>query len=167
VKRDIHTMPKRTEADERDLIRLPDNLFFRTAMLNFLMGRTLAPFYSAEGLLSHEWKVLGVLWSFEPLSASEILQQVTFDKAAVSRALRSLEERELIVRQSQSQDRRSANVRLTRRGQQVYRRILAQVSAVQQEMLASLTQAQTDTLFQAHDILETYLRWRLEPDATD
>ena len=108
-----------------------------------------------------------MLWSFEPLSASEILQQVTFDKAAVSRALRSLEQRELIVRQSQSQDRRSANVRLTRRGQQIYRQILTQVSAVQLEMLAGLTPAQTDTLFQAHDILETYLRRRLEPDATD
>jgi DNA-binding MarR family transcriptional regulator len=160
-------MPKPTDVDERNLVRLPDNLFFRTAMLNFLMGRTLAPFYSEEGLLSHEWKVLGVLWSYAPLSASAILQQVTFDKAALSRALRSLEQRALIARQSQSQDRRTADVRLTRRGQQVYRRILIRVSAVQQEMLASLTPEQTGALFSAYDVLEAHLRRQLEGNAAD
>jgi DNA-binding MarR family transcriptional regulator len=160
-------MPRRTDTKPTELIRLPDNLFFRTAMLNFLMGRQLAPFYGAEGLLSHEWKVMGVLWSFEPLSASGILQQVTFDKAAVSRALRSLEQRELIARQSQSTDRRSADVRLTRRGQQVYRRILTKVTAAQETLLADLTPAQTKALFEAFDTLETHLRGQLARDAAE
>jgi DNA-binding MarR family transcriptional regulator len=155
-------MPIKTDADERSLIRLPDNLFFRTAMLNFLMGRTLAPFYGEEGLLSHEWKVLGVLWSYAPLSASAILQQVTFDKAAVSRALRSLEQRGMVVRKPKSQDKRATDVHLTRRGQQVYRRILTRVSAVQQAMLAALTPDQTDTLLKAYDALEAHLRRELE-----
>jgi DNA-binding MarR family transcriptional regulator len=159
----IKTMPRAADDDERDLLRLPHNLFFRTAMLNFLMGRTLAPFYSAENLRSHEWKVLGVLWSYAPLPASDILQHVTFDKAAVSRALRILEESELILRQSRPGDRRITDVRLSKRGQQVYRRILDRVLTVQKELLAGLTGEQMEVLFTAFNVLDDQLRKRLNP----
>jgi DNA-binding MarR family transcriptional regulator len=159
-------MPKTPDTDQRQLLRLPDNLFFRTSMLNFLMGRTLAPFYAEEKLLSHEWKLMGVLWSYAPLSASAIARYVTFDKAAISRALRSLEERELIARRAQSQDRRrTADVRLTRRGQQVYRRILTRVSLAQEQLLTNLTPDETSILFKAYGILEEHLRRQLDGGA--
>ena len=36
---DTCTMPKTQDTDQRRLLRLPENLFFRTSMLNFLMGK--------------------------------------------------------------------------------------------------------------------------------
>src|SRR4051794_16385906 len=74
-------------------LALEANLSYRLSILNFLMGKATQRIYTAEGLSSHEWKVLSVLHRFAPMPAFEIAKWVTLDKAAISRAVRQLRDK--------------------------------------------------------------------------
>ncbi|MBL0419325.1 winged helix-turn-helix transcriptional regulator [Ramlibacter sp. AW1] len=134
------------------------NLSYRLSMLHFLIGRRIAEAYGAEGLTTHQWKVLSVVCEFAPLAASEVERWVTLDKSAISRAVKSLVEKKLITRRVSAADGRTIDLLPTASGRTRNARIAQQVSQLQDALLERLPKRDTERLFAALDQLEQELR---------
>ena len=97
---------------------------YRIVALARRMSEELGEAYAHEGLTIPEWRVLAVI-AQEPVTAARDVTRLTpMDKMAVSRAVTSLEKRNLIVRE-RSADRRVSSLRLTPAGEIVYQRVAA------------------------------------------
>lgn len=150
----------------RTRIALEGNLSYRLSILNFLMGKATHEIYSAQGLSSHQWKVLSVLDAFAPMPAREILKWVTLDKAAISRAVQQLRALELADYRPHDSDGRFIDIVLTPKGRRVYRKMNENVAKLQAHVLAGMSPQQQDGLFELIDALESGLRSELASQPT-
>ena len=140
---------------------LEANLSYRLSILNFLMGKATQRVYTAEGLTSHQWKVLSVLHRFAPMPAFEIAKWVTLDKAAISRAVRQLRDHGLADRKLQGDDARTVDVLLTAKGARVYQRMTQQTAALQKRLLAGTGAEEAALFFRLFGEIEKRLREEL------
>ena len=93
-----------------------------------------------------EWRVLLMLCQHPGATAIEITNRWSMEKMAINRAIRKLEESEVISRTRKRHDRRSYELYLTEKGQKIYESIVPAansryqqiVSALKREELASL-----------------------------
>jgi len=139
---------------EMRTLSLQDNFSYRLSMLNFLMGKMTQGIYSPEGLSSHQWKVLSVLYAYGPMPASEIGLWVTFDKAAISRAVHQLRTLGLAERKVREADRRTKDVGLTQRGQDVYAGMARHMAQIQSRLFRGIPKDDVKTLFKLIGLLE-------------
>jgi DNA-binding MarR family transcriptional regulator len=137
---------------------LNENFSYRLSMLNFLMGKETAAIYEARGLTVHQWKVLSVLYNFAPISAAEVTERVTLDKAAVSRAVRQLQHLGLIKRSLQRADARKVDITLTAKGRTVYAAMASEIRDLQNKLFEALTKTEVRAIFSAIEKLELTLR---------
>ena len=118
-------------------------------VLSRLVGRLRASaneFFGRQyGLTLLEWRILSFLAAQEPASAYTIWTGGNLDKAAVSRTLRELRLRDLVVRAPVSgHRRRKALVSLTERGRDLYARTFDEVIARHDRLLGDLTAAEVE-----------------------
>ncbi|HXH04640.1 MAG TPA: MarR family transcriptional regulator [Candidatus Competibacteraceae bacterium] len=141
---------------------------YRFNVLADLLSRSLAAIYQERfGISVPEWRILATLGREAPLSAGEVGARTRMEKARVSRALTRLVENGLVNRQADPRDNRVAVLRLSRRGQSLYRRIVPLAKAWERELLAGLPAETLQALDQALDLLQTrllLLRAGEEPD---
>jgi DNA-binding MarR family transcriptional regulator len=137
---------------------LNENFSYRLSMLNFLMSRVTAAIYESRGLTVHQWKVLSVLFNYAPMSAAEVTERVTLDKAAVSRAVRQLQDAGLIKRSLQRTDARKVDITMTAKGRSTYAAMASEMLDLQENLFESLTKNEVQTIFSALDKLEVTLR---------
>jgi DNA-binding MarR family transcriptional regulator len=145
-------------SDSAGVLRLEANIFFRTSILSFLLGKVASRFYQREGLSSHEWKVMGVLHRFGTMPASDIAAWVTFDKAAISRAVRRLHERGAIRKTRRAGSARVTDLAFTPSGLASYRRIGRAIAATQEVLFEGMPPAAQAALFATFDTLEQRAR---------
>lgn len=123
---------------------------YRVNVLADLLSRSLALTYQERfGITVPEWRVLATLGAESPLSASEVGNRTHMEKARISRTLSRLLETGLVSRQTASHDNRVAVLRLTRRGMDLYRRIVPVVLEWEARLLEGLSaeeRAQLDGL---------------------
>lgn len=105
---------------------------------------------AALGLSSSEGNILiHLLVHKEPLSQEQLAQQLDIGKAAVSRAVDSLEAKGYIIRQQDLQDRRAYQLVLTKKAREfgpeieavydhVYRLAMTEISPTERELLLNL-----------------------------
>lgn len=130
-----------------ETLRLDGFLPYRLSVLSNAVSRKIADLYEREFDLSiWQWRVLAVLGESEGLTSTEVANRTLMDKPAVSRAAASLLERNLISRKSDSADRRKAELRLTRKGREVYDAILPIALGYERDLLASLSREDVETL---------------------
>jgi DNA-binding MarR family transcriptional regulator len=98
------------------------------------------------GLSVSEWRTMSVLFSFEPLSAKQIVARSSMDKVKVSRAITGLQKRKYLERHIDPSDRRRVLLRLTRSGREVMRQLIPQVLEVEKQLLEGLSEDECDTL---------------------
>jgi DNA-binding MarR family transcriptional regulator len=148
---------------------MKENLHYRLSMLTFLIGKATLPILVAHGISNHQWKVLGALYKIAPATAQQLTGLVTLDKSAVSRAVASLLELELIRRKSIAADGRTMHLFLTPRGKALYRRVEAELSAVQAAITADIHADGMSFLFASLDSIETRLKAAIsaQPSAPD
>jgi DNA-binding MarR family transcriptional regulator len=104
---------------------LEDFLPYRLNILAEIVSHSLAGVYSRQyGIGIPEWRVIANLGSVGKLSAKQIGDRAHMHKTKVSRAAAALEESGLIVRSTDSSDKRSAILSLTDKGRDVYSRIV-------------------------------------------
>src|SRR5262245_39077913 len=72
------------------MLRLDDNLAYRLSFVSFQLNKAIAAIFSTAGFSTHEWRVMSVLNTHQPMPAQAILHYVSLDKAAISRAVRLL-----------------------------------------------------------------------------
>jgi DNA-binding MarR family transcriptional regulator len=135
-------------------LRLEDNLAYRLSLLSFRVNKTVAKVYNGHGLSTHEWKVMSVLHTHGPMTAQAILQWVTLDKAAISRAIQLLHKKDFIQRKLTGFDARTVQVSMTSRGRATYGAIARETAALQADILQDVNRADLRAFFNVLKLVE-------------
>jgi DNA-binding MarR family transcriptional regulator len=122
-----------------DALVLEHFLPYRLVVLASTVSRALGTVYEERfGVTIAEWRVIANIGHRGALTAGEVAQHSSMDKAKVTRALRSLAQRGLITRTVGASDRRQARIDLTVRGGTLFRDIGALALEWEQELVAAL-----------------------------
>ena len=120
---------------------------YRFSIVAERISRAFAARYEAEfGLSIPEWRVMAVLGERAPRSTQEVIETTEMDRVKVSRAVIRLADRALLLRRPHPRDQRAQMLRLSRRGLDVYRRIVPLARTMQAELAAALTGAELQAL---------------------
>lgn len=106
------------------------------------------------GLVLREWRVMAMLARHEPLSASELVARSPLDKASVSRAISSLEQRDLVSVAPSTEDARVKVLHLTNAGWVLYGKIAPRSVARQKALMSVLTVSERASLMSMLDRIE-------------
>jgi DNA-binding MarR family transcriptional regulator len=96
------------------------------------------------GVTVTEWRVLGSLALFAPMTANDICLLTRTDKAPISRAIARLIAAGLVKREADSTDRRRIQLALTPKGRATHDRILPVALEREEKLLAALTPDEVD-----------------------
>lgn len=147
------TSPSETapeEAIEAQDFALETFLPYRLSLLSNTISEGIATAYrDVHGLSLTEWRVVAILGRFPDLTATNIMARGAMDKVPVSRAVARLEERGLVRRKADSEDRRRLTLRLTSRGVRLFNAVVPEALAYERQLLSALEPeetAQLDTL---------------------
>lgn len=92
------------------------------------------------GLMPAEWRTMAILGSAPAgLQASEIVARSSMDKVVVSRAVKRMEERGLLTRETNAADGRSFLLQLSEEGRAAFEDLGPKLLLVEEQMLAGLT----------------------------
>jgi DNA-binding MarR family transcriptional regulator len=120
------------------------------------MTRAVARIYMKRHKLSApDWRTLAVLGRFGAMSANSVVDRTAMDKVRVSRSVSRLLLLGLITRRTDPEDRRRAILDLTPVGLSVFRQIVPQALAVEEELLATLSAEERAALDAALTKLES------------
>jgi DNA-binding MarR family transcriptional regulator len=87
-----------------------------------------------------EWRVLAALHERRAVLAKDIVNFTHMDKVRVSRAIKHLEEKGFVQRQTSQKDSRAAELSLTAKGRAIYKEIVPRALEWQNELLAPLSE---------------------------
>lgn len=135
----------RTPRDENleiePLRSLPDALSFRIARLAAINERMAGQIFRSEfGISLNEWRVIGITGALQPVTFSAIRELLYFDKGQLSRVIRSLSDRGLIISATSPSDARQIELRLSETGEAIHREALeftAKRNAIMAEVLTT------------------------------
>lgn len=101
-----------------------DYLPYRVTLLAKMIDRcTTRLLQASSGLSVAEWRVLAQLALASPASVRQLAEQAWVDRAEVSRAAASLEQRGFVDRRENLKDRRSPLLYCSEKGLELYRRV--------------------------------------------
>ena len=131
-------------------LRLETFLPYRFNVLSALVLRALGHIFNERyGIAIPEWRVIATIGQFGTLTAKQIGAHSHMHKTKVSRAVATLERRNLIARRSNKADLREAFLSLTEEGMAIYRDIAPTALEFGERMIADLEpaeQAMLDTV---------------------
>ncbi len=113
---------------------------------NAVSDRIAREYQSRFGLKIPEWRIMAVLGDSGPLTPRAIGRATLMDKVAVSRACRTLEARELALREPHSSDGRSHVLALTATGREVFEEIMEHALEIEEQLFATLEPGERRTL---------------------
>lgn len=127
---------------------------YRLAVLAEEVSRSVAAIYQERFQLTrHEWRIVAGLASIGTATATDLGDYSTLDKMQVSRALADLEARSLVTRVAGKADRRTKQVRLTERGEQLFAAIVPLVREREAALLSVLTDEEKAALLRVIDVV--------------
>jgi DNA-binding MarR family transcriptional regulator len=104
-----------------------------------LVSSDLAKVYQAKfDLTIPQWRILANLAQFGQSNAKNLCEQANMDKSTVSRAIKILVEKKLLITQINSEDKRAAILSLSESGKELYKKIVPEALKWEKELLASL-----------------------------
>lgn len=125
---------------DNDRLELDGFMPYRLSVMQQEVSRVIAEAYMEKhGLMRHDWRVMAALGIDQPLSANEVCQRTNTDKVQVSRAIARLKRKGLVIQQQDAGDRRRSSLRLTGRGEGIYRDIVPAARAREAELLSVLS----------------------------
>lgn len=127
----------------------PMQVIGRVSRLSRLIDRTLSENFAQHGIESWMYDVLATLRrSGEPyeLTAGDLVHQTMVTTGAITNRLDRLEERGLVERAADPDDRRKVIVRLTVEGLELVDEVVRGHLATEGEILSELTRSQIDQL---------------------
>lgn len=135
-------------------LSLRDYLPYRLAVTSNQVSRLIARAYQDRfGLTIWEWRVIALLGEAEPMTAQALSDIAAMDKVSVSRAVKTLVERDLVVQAERESDRRSRDLHLTEAGRRTYREITPVALDAEADLLTGLDDAEIAKLAQMLDVL--------------
>jgi len=101
-----------------------------------------------------EWRVLAAMHERRVVLAKDIVIFTHMDKVRVSRAIKHLEEKGFVQRQTSASDSRASELTLTKKGRQIYKEIVPRALEWQQELLEPLSEIDKQELMRILNRLE-------------
>lgn len=135
---------------------LAEFLPYRIVALGDRLSRRLARAYADEGVTIPEWRVLAVVSQKEKMAARDVVALTPLDKMAVSRAVSSLEEKGLVLRGEDKDDRRVALLSLSAEGRAVFDRIARLALEFERRLLDDLSAEERRRFAATLDRLEAF-----------
>jgi DNA-binding MarR family transcriptional regulator len=112
---------------------------YRISVMQQEVSRAIAAAYVEKyGLMRHDWRVMAALGDDQPLSANEVCERTNMDKVQVSRAIARLKKKGLVDQHRTVEDRRRTSLRLSTRGEAIYRDIVPAARAREADLLSVL-----------------------------
>ncbi len=128
-----------TSFDFRTLFTFSVRTFYRS------VSSSVENIYENEyGLTTAEWRTLAVLGPYQCLAAKEIVKASSMDKVTVSRAVKTMQAKNVLKRDIDGDDKRRSALRLTQAGRDIYFSLMPKVLTLQNDLLAGFTQAEID-----------------------
>ena len=118
---------------------LSEFLPYRIVSLGDRLSRALAGAYADEGVTIPEWRVLAVISQEPRMAARDVVAKTPLDKMAVSRAVAALEDKGLVRRSEDPNDRRVALLSLSPEGRVIFNRIAALALDFERRLLDELS----------------------------
>jgi len=120
-------------------------LLVRTALRLRLLGNTFLQEAGVD-ITVDQWGILNLLWEADGQTPVELARRADKDKPNVTRLLKILEDKRLVVRQPDPTDRRSHRIHLTEAGQSLKDQLLDLGVACLERACQGLSREEVDTL---------------------
>jgi DNA-binding MarR family transcriptional regulator len=159
----LSTMAPRSAAKQQEasspMVILERFLPYRLNVLASLTSNALAQIYAERfGLSIPAWRVIATLGQYEYRTARDIAAHGVMHKSTVSRAVSVLEQRGLIVRKPNEEDRREELLELTVEGREIYDALAPEALAFEERFISVLTRDEQDLLASLIDRLSGHAR---------
>lgn len=129
------------------MLNLQHFLPYRLSIASNAVSERIAREYQSRfGLKIPEWRLMAVLGEGKPMTQRELVAATLMDKVTVNRAAKALGDRALIERQAHGSDGRSHHLRLSATGQSLYEEIVPAALAMEQKLMAALSDEQRAAL---------------------
>ncbi|MBF9232238.1 MarR family winged helix-turn-helix transcriptional regulator [Microvirga alba] len=143
----------------KTLLVLERFLPYRLNVLASLTSNALAQIYAERfGLSIPAWRVIATLGQYDVRTARDIATHGVMHKSTVSRAVSSLEQRGLIVRRPNEDDRREELLALTPEGSAIYESLAPQALAFEEHLVSVLKPQEQELLVSLIDKLSRHAR---------
>lgn len=120
-------------------LSLDEFLPYRLSVAANVVSQRIARVYAEQyGLSTQEWRLIAVLGEDGDRTQLELVKRTRMEKVPVSRAARSLEEKDLVRRTTSESDARSRRLSLTAAGRRIYERVAPAALEAEAEVLADL-----------------------------
>jgi DNA-binding MarR family transcriptional regulator len=122
-----------------DSVQLKQFLPYRMVHLAANISLALSKIYKQEfDITIPEWRVLAQLAQQNRLYAKDIGDLTSMDKSKVSRAVKALESKHCLIRQTDKKDNRAAYLSLTAQGNSLYQKIAPKALQWERELIGIL-----------------------------
>lgn len=138
---------------------------YKVGILRKLLDRTSSDSVKEFGLSLSDWRILTHIQAAESVTASELCTRLLIDKAEASRVISSLIERKLILRKTNPKNMRSVLLSLSKKGQDVFEKVLPVRIAFNSELASFLSKEQNAVLLNILDKLISNVVQKLTDDA--
>ena len=137
------TARRETPAEAR--IVLEQFLPYRLNVFATVVSNALAQIYTERfGLTIPGWRIVATLGQYGVRTARDIALHAVMHKSTVSRAVSALEERGLVARRPNRDDRREELLELTPEGRRVYEALAPEALAFEEGLVSVLTPAEQE-----------------------
>ena len=148
-----------TDVPANEPLALEGFLPYRLARAAEIVSRQFATLYrERHGMTRPEWRTLATIGQFTSVTATEIGAHSSMHKTKVSRAIRTLEQRNWITRHADKTDRRIEHIELTREGRHQYMDLVALARSYEAKLLSTLGDAGSNHLVAGITAVETTIR---------
>lgn len=136
-----------TATERRPPANLKELFSFRLNVLAHRSSKIAALVNEQEFELdSREWRIIGLLGAFSPLSLQALAREVDVDKSQASRIVSGLIQRELLNRETDENDGRGVQLSLTAQGKTVYRKVFPKAIQRNESLLSVLSKEDRQSL---------------------
>ena len=139
------------KAASSSVFELEHFLPYRLSLLTNTVSQGIAHSYRQKYDISvTEWRILAVLGRFPGLAAQEVAERTAMDKVAVSRAVKTLVQKDLLQRITDPADRRRLTLHITPgKGRHVLQKVIPLAQEYEKLLLGTLTPGELSALFSA------------------
>lgn len=124
-------------------LELEGFLPYRLNVLAETVSQSLAGIYRRRYAISvPEWRIMATLGQFGTMTAKDIGEHSHMHKTKVSRAVASLEHRDLLRRTANTRDMRESFLQLTEKGMDAYRKLVPEAHRFIEALIAPIDPAE-------------------------
>ncbi len=158
----VTSVSQKAPSGKKRRLVLEDFAPYRIVALGHVISGRLASAYRDENITIPEWRVLAVVAQAQSLAARDVVKRTPMDKMTVSRAVASLEAKNIVERATSDADRRVSMLSLSVEGRALFDRIAALALAFEDDLVATL-EPEEAALFRS--VLEKLERRTLDMEA--